>query len=66
MHLDWILFIIILAILCWGYVTYIRPRLDKREDEEAILDENDVTANLLLMPGEEIFFHKEEPLSSSW
>jgi hypothetical protein len=24
------------------------------------MDENDVTANILLMPGEEIFFHKEE------
>ena len=29
------------------------------------MDENDVTANILLMPGEEIFFHKEEPGATS-
>ena len=29
------------------------------------MDENDVTSNILLMPGEEIFFHKEEPATTS-
>lgn len=63
MHLDWILFIILLGAICWGYIKYIRPQLHQHEELE--MDENDVTANILLMPGEEIFFHKEEPATTS-
>jgi hypothetical protein len=63
MHLDWILFIILLAAICWGYIKYIRPQLNLHDELE--MDENDVTANILLMPGEEIFFHKEEPATTS-
>ena len=53
------------AILTFGYVRYVRPHMVKSEDEEMMLDENDVTQNLLLIPGEEIFFHSEEPHTSS-
>jgi len=63
MHLDWILFIILLGTICWGYIKYIRPQLQQQDELE--MDENDVTANILLMPGEEIFFHKEEPATTS-
>jgi len=63
MHLDWILFIALLAAICWGYIKYIRPQLHLHDELE--MDENDVTANILLMPGEEIFFHKEEPGATS-
>jgi hypothetical protein len=63
MHLDWILFIILLGCICWGYIKYIRPQLHQHDELE--MDENDVTSNILLMPGEEIFFHKEEPASTS-
>jgi len=63
MHLDWILFIALLAAICWGYIKYIRPQLHQHDELE--MDENDVTANILLMPGEEIFFHKEEPGATS-
>ena len=107
MHLDWILFIILLGTICWGYIKYIRPQLHQNDEvrmrravyvvksvdldhvidlAETItaracsrcaryvmpfctvqleMDENDVTANILLMPGEEIFFHKEEPATTS-
>lgn len=58
-HMWWTFFVLFLAVLTWVYVKYIRPRLAKDEAEDhAELDENDVTANLLLIPGEEIFFHR--------
>lgn len=63
MHLDWILFIILLGAICWAYIKYIRPQLHLHDELE--IDENDVTSNILLMPGEEIFFHKEEPGTTS-
>lgn len=92
MHLDWILFIVLLGAICWGYIKYIRPQLHMHDEVSLIfciavvfhggckcqrtahdfvdmtqleMDENDVTSNILLMPGEEIFFHKEEPATTS-
>jgi len=32
MHLDWILFIALLAAICWGYVKYIRPQLHQHDE----------------------------------
>jgi hypothetical protein len=32
MHLDWILFIILLGAICWGYIKYIRPQLHQHEE----------------------------------
>lgn len=51
-HLWWSLFVLCCAGLTWGYINYIRPRVSKEEVEgdEALLDENDVTANLVRMP----------------
>lgn len=67
-HLWFTIFVIFCASLTWGYVNYVRPRMQKEENDgdEALLDENDVTANLILIPGEEIFFHSEEPFTQNW
>jgi len=32
MHLDWILFIALLAAICWGYIKYIRPQLHQHDE----------------------------------
>ena len=32
MHLDWILFIALLAAICWGYIKYIRPQLHLQDE----------------------------------
>ena len=32
MHLDWILFIILLGTICWGYIKYIRPQLHQNDE----------------------------------
>lgn len=32
MHLDWILFIILLGAICWGYIKYIRPQLHQHDE----------------------------------
>lgn len=59
MHLDWAFFIGFLGFLTWAYVRYIRPKLARpaQGEEGLVLDENDLTASLHLVPGEEIFFH---------
>jgi hypothetical protein len=32
MHLDWILFIVLLGAICWGYIKYIRPQLHMHDE----------------------------------
>ena len=32
MHLDWILFIILLGAICWAYIKYIRPQLHLHDE----------------------------------
>jgi len=59
-HLDWAFFIAFLGLLTWAFVRYIRPKLPKAEGSEFILDENDVTASLLKLPGEEEYFLEPE------
>jgi hypothetical protein len=56
-HLDWAFILAFLGLLTWAYVRYVRPKLPKPEGETMVLDENDVTASLHLVPGEELFFH---------
>lgn len=56
LHLDWAFFIAFLGLLTWAFIRYIRPKLPKAEGSEFILDENDVTASLLKLPGEEEYF----------
>jgi hypothetical protein len=67
-HFWWTMFVLFCAALTWAYVKFVRPRIHNEEPEgdEKLLDENDVTANLILIPGEEIFFHSEEPFTSSF
>lgn len=52
-HLWFTIFVIFCASLTWGYVNYVRPRMQKEENDgdEALLDENDVTANLVSVSG---------------
>ena len=59
-HLDWAFIIAILGLATWAFVRYIRPKLPKAEGSEFILDENDVTASLLKLPGEEEYFLEAE------
>ena len=66
MHLDWAFLIAFLGLLTWAYVRYIRPKLPKAEGAEFILDENDVTASLLKLPGEEEYFLELETDKTTW
>ena len=65
-HLDWAFLILLLAVATWGYVRYIRPKLNKGTEEGFVLDENDTTASLLLLPEERLLFRGEEPATQSW
>ncbi len=55
-HLNWAFFLAFLGALTWAFVRYVRPKMPKPEGETMVLDENDLTASLHLVPGEELFF----------
>uniref|UniRef100_A0A6T7XSN5 Uncharacterized protein n=1 Tax=Cryptomonas curvata TaxID=233186 RepID=A0A6T7XSN5_9CRYP len=65
-HLDWAFIIAFVGLVVWAFVRYIRPKLPKPEGSEFILDENDVTASLLKLPGEEEYFLEAETDKISW
>ena len=65
-HIDWAIVLALLAVATWAYVRYVRPQLDRNRGGEFILDENDTTASLLLLPGETLLFRGEEPATQSW
>lgn len=62
MHLWFTIFVVFCALLTWGYINYVRPRMHKEESDgdEALLDENDVTANLV-SAGPGLFHVETEP-----
>jgi hypothetical protein len=65
-HIDFAFILVFLGLGTWAYVRYIRPQLDRNREGEFVLDENDTTASLLLLPNEEILFLGQEPAAQSW
>jgi hypothetical protein len=65
-HLYWTLFIFFLALCTLIFVRFVRPRMSVDEsDSFADIDPNDLASKIILVPGEEQFFHSEEPFTSS-
>ncbi len=65
-HIDFAVILFFLGLGTWAYVRYVRPQLDRNREREFVLDENDTTASLLLLPNEELLFFGEEPAAQSW